>query len=415
MEHIDISTLRVGQVFDRSIFSLNGQKLLNAGVPLKLEHLHAFRAIGDKEVLLAASLEELVSAGIISRLDGSALKVGQTAREGVMTAGGQMLLDPNDEIEPHHLDALAAGGGALVSKTQAQLQWRERILMGDALVKALEEQIPSLKLRVMPEANSDWIKPVDSKDWPEVEQLTHWRNDQVEKLRDYYARIEAGLPIPLDRFNALVDDLQVHLAQHPTRFTQLALLCQRREDYLPDHAYTVTVLAMGIATRLGWPLHDVRQMGLAGLLFDLGMLLIAQRIRTSAAELSESDRGRVQRHPIFSLAMLQMVEGVPPIIQLAALQHHERENGTGYPCGTRRDAVCDYAKVLAVADSFAATTEPRHYRKPKLPYIAMEETLYVSTTSMAFWKPARCAGCCKRRGIFPWGRSSSFPTARTPT
>src|SRR5690606_179551 len=82
-------------------------------------------------------------------------------------------------------------------------------------------------------------------------------------------------------------------------------------------------------------------------------------------------------------------------------QHHERENGGGYPRGTRREQVCDYARVLAVADSFAAATEPRSYRKPKLPYIAMEETLR-STATMVFWKPAARA-LVQAAGLFPVG------------
>jgi HD-GYP domain-containing protein (c-di-GMP phosphodiesterase class II) len=145
----------------------------------------------------------------------------------------------------------------------------------------------------------------------------------------------------------------------------------------------------------------VKDVGLAGLVYDLGMLLVPERIRAGTEKLADVDRARVQRHPIFSLSMIQSIQTVPPIIQLAALQHHERENGTGYPRGTRRDNVCDYARVLAVADSFAAATQHRTYRKPKLPYIAMEETLR-STTNMALWKPAVRA-LLEAAGLFPVG------------
>src|SRR5690606_28994567 len=135
--------------------------------------------------------------------------------------------------------------------------------------------------------------------------------------------------------------------------------------------------------------------------YDLGMLLVPERIRTGAQQLTEIDRGRVQRHPVFTLAMLEMVEGVPLIVRVASYQHHERENGSGYPRGARREQGCAYARVLAVADSFAAATEPRSYRKPKLPYIAMEETLR-STATMVFWKPASRA-LVQAAGLFPVG------------
>jgi len=84
----------------------------------------------------------------------------------------------------------------------------------------------------------------------------------------------------------------------------LVLLCPRREDYLPDHGYTVAVLAMTTASQLRCPTDNIFEIGLAGLVFDRGMLLVPKRGRTVAAELTESNRARVQRHPIFALSML---------------------------------------------------------------------------------------------------------------
>lgn len=411
MERIRIATLQPGRSYDRPLFSLSGQKLLNGDTPLSAKHIEAIRRCGDAEVVMAQSVDELVAGGIVARCDTSQLRVGQRAEEGFVGPGGHMLVEPGEQIEEHHLDALAAAGGrAFAPKAGGVAQRRERVLLSDNLVEALEAQIPSLNLRVTPQAESSWIQASDAGAWPAPEKLSEWRDTQVETLRSVYARIEAGLKVKLEEVTDLADELLRRLALHPTRFTQLALLCPRREDYLPDHAYTVTVLAMAIGSRLNWPVDDVRHIGRAGLLFDLGMLMVPQRIRAGACELTDIDRSRVQRHPVFTLAMLQNVERVPPIIQLAAFQHHERESGSGYPRGTRRDHLCDYARVLAVADCFAATTEPRHYRKSKLPYIAMEETLR-STATMALWKPA-VRGLLQAAGLFPVGSFVKLSTGK---
>jgi len=409
MERIRINHLQVGQKVNQCLFSASGQKLLNAGVELTERHLQALRRCGETEVIEATSLDELVEAGVVDRFDSSRLKVGQKVSQGVVSKSGQVLLEAGDEIEEHHLDAIAAGGAAFSFKNKDQTsaqdatsdQRRERILMADAIVEGLESHMSSLNLRVESAGPPKWISPAPSEHWPNPSELAEQRNDAVLTLRQAYARIEAGLAVPVDVFEGLANDLVASLSKHPQRFTQLALLVPRREDYLPDHAYTATVLAMAMAAQLHWSLEQVRRIGAAGLVYDLGMLLVPERIRTGACELTEIDRGRVQRHPIFSLSMMQAIETVEPLIQVAALQHHERENGTGYPRGIRRDQVCDYARVLAVADSFAAITEPRSYRQEKLPYIAMEETVR-SAGSMSLWKPAVRA-LVQVAGLFPVG------------
>jgi HD-GYP domain-containing protein (c-di-GMP phosphodiesterase class II) len=401
MERMQISNLRPGTVFAQELFTASGEKLLNANVPLDQRHIDMIRRGGDLDVLLAGGVEELVAAGVLHRLDSSKLTVGQRIRHSVLNPAGQVLVEADQEIEPHHLDALAAGGRAFEEVKDTADKRRERILLGDALVEDLEAEARMLDLRVGVSAITDWFQPEPPADWPAPAQLAKVRDEAVERVRHCFARIEAGVSIPVDTFDPLLDDLLDRLSRHPTRFTQLALLSPGREDYLPDHAYTAAVLVMAVAAQLRWPRHDVRQVGLAGLVCDVGMLQVPERIRIGAGQLNNADRSHVQRHPVFTLAMLQALDQTPAIVKLAALQHHERENGTGYPRGKRRDSICDYARVLAVADSFAAATEPRHYRPQKLPFLAMEETLRAASL-MVLWKPAARA-LVQAAGLFPVG------------
>lgn len=400
VDRVRISTISVGQTYPKSLFSISGQRLLNADVAITDRHLQALKRCGEFEAYLADSPDELVGMGVLEPVDGSKLRVGQTARSNVVTQTGQVVLEPGQEIEQHHLEAMAVGGKSYATKDAAS-QRRERILLSDALVGELEQEIPNLQLRVQSNPAEDWTKPDEPALWPERPQLMELRSKMVETLRQQITRVEAGVTVPLAKFEAVADQLMDLLSRQPTRFTQLALLCPRRQDYLPDHAFTVAVLAMAIATRLSWPRKHVLDVGVAGFLADLGMLLIPERIRVGASQLSDIDRNRVHRHPVFSLSMMQAIDKVPHIIRLAALQHQERENGTGYPRGLRRDAICDFARVLAVADAYAATTEPRNYRHPKLPYVAMEETLRAAS-AMILWKPAAKA-MIEAAGLFPVG------------
>lgn len=409
MQRMRVNEIEVGQHFGQNLFLASGQKLLGPGIAITVRHLRAIQRSGEACIWLADHVGELVEAGIVAPYDKSSLRLGQRSSRAVLTRGGRVLLEPGQEVEQHHLDALDEVDGEVYqvrgeSSPQAR---RERILLADALLEDLEQQAASLPLRVKAQADMDWFQPAASGPgtgadaWFTPEELSELRNDRVESLRTLFARIEAGVNMPVTVFDPILDDLMDRLTQHPTRFTQLALLCPRREDYLPDHAYTVCVLAMAVAAAMQWPRADVRRLGLAALVADLGMLLVPERIRAGACELTDVDRARVRRHPVFTLAIVQPVAEMPALVQLAAVQHQERENGSGYPVGRRKDAICDYARVLAVADTFAAGTEPRHYRRRKLPYTVMEETLH-GASGMTLWAPA-VRGLVKAAGLFPVG------------
>lgn len=401
MQRLRVAQIEPGQVFDQPLFLPWGQELLGAGVELSLAHLQAIHRCGGDEVLLANDTRELLAAGLLRQVDTSQLRLGQRAGAGLITASGSLLIEPGEAIEEHHLDALAAAGEVFAANQPVARERRERIMVADALLESIENKRGFLQLRVKPDEARPWLTPSPAGEWPDAATLADQRAAQVETLRNLIARVEAGVTVPVRLFNDLVDDLLERLAHHPSRFAQLALLCPRREDYLPDHTYTVCVLAMAAGAQLRWSREYVRELGLAALLFDLGMLLVPERIRTGAREFTDIDRARVHRHPVFSLSMLQVISDLPEIVQLAAVQHHERENGTGYPRGKRKATICDYARVLAVADTFAAGTEPRHYRRRKLPYTVMEETLR-SAASGVLW-PRGVRALVQAAGLFPVG------------
>jgi len=395
------NAIKIGQTLEVALYMPSGQKLLPAGVTIASKHLEAIRRCGAAELLLAEHHDDLVEAGVIRQVNPPKLRAGQRARRGLMSREGQTIIARDDVVEKHHVEALKTGG-AFVSRKKAQPpQRRELILMGDAAMDRLKRQAGEIELRITPCASPFWNRVRTGADWPPVEQLAAEREQAVEAIAKLQAKVEAGVACGVDEFRARVDPLLETLGSHPRQFTHLALLTRRHTDHLPGHAYTVAVLAMAVAAQLNWSKTQVREIGIAALLADLGMLLVPERIRTGTCELSEMDRSRVQRHPVHSLALLECVSDVDPALQLAVVQHHERENGTGYPHGARKARLSDYARVLGVCDTFAATTEPRSYRTNKLPYTAMEEMLRHANTRILWPDAARAL--VQVAGLFPVG------------
>ena len=400
MKRVRISDVQPGRRFARALFSPDGQRLLNADSEITARRLEALRQLGHAEVMEAEDLEELAAAGLVGRFNGSDLSVGGSTDQPVISQKGQVVIESNEPVERHQIDALQAVDQAYVPARRAA-PLAERIIMSDTVADELQELAVDLERRVAPDPEHGSSGAAEAVSWPSPTELEGIRQEAVQCLHHAYAQMQSGLDVDADRLRSIASYLADLARCHPTRFVQLALLAPRRGDYLPDHAYTTAVLATAVADQLRWPRQAVEQAGLAGLVFDVGMLLIPERIRRSGTGLGPADRSRMEHHPIDSVALIQSTLPIAPIVQLAALQHHERESGLGYPHRDRRGQICDLARVLAVADTFAAATEPRPYRPSKLPYLAMEETLRSSSTE-ALWSPA-VRGLLQAVGLFPVG------------
>ena len=127
------------------------------------------------------------------------------------------------------------------------------------------------------------------------------------------------------------------------------------------HTRAVAGVAESAATELGWPSADVEHVRRAALLHDLGRLGVSNAIWDKTAELSATEAERIRLHPYLTDRMLA---GSPALAALGstAAQHHERLDGSGYPRGLRGDAITPSGRLLAVADTFVAKTEPRPHR-----------------------------------------------------
>jgi HD-GYP domain-containing protein (c-di-GMP phosphodiesterase class II) len=98
----------------------------------------------------------------------------------------------------------------------------------------------------------------------------------------------------------------------------------------------------------------------AGLIHDLGRLGVSNAIWDKPGPLSPAELERVRIHPYLT----QRIFSAGPLARLAELAtaHHERVDGSGYPCGLAGGALAPAARVLAAADAYHAMAEPRPHR-----------------------------------------------------
>jgi putative nucleotidyltransferase with HDIG domain len=133
----------------------------------------------------------------------------------------------------------------------------------------------------------------------------------------------------------------------------LLLMLNSQDDYIYQHSVQVGMLSYYIARWLGWSEEETVLAGKAGFLHDIGKCKIADAILNKPDKLSEDELEEIQNHPQFGYDILKNSFD-NPAIALAALQHHERMDGKGYPQGLTRENIHPMARIVAVADVYSA-------------------------------------------------------------
>jgi putative nucleotidyltransferase with HDIG domain len=144
------------------------------------------------------------------------------------------------------------------------------------------------------------------------------------------------------------------------------------DPYTSRHEHIVSTIAFNLAYKLDCPADKIQGIYVAGLLHDIGKIIIPDKILYKPKELSDEEYNIIKQHPNISFEILNTIEFPWPVAK-TALQHHERINGSGYPNGISGKEIIPEARVLMVADVLEAIASNRPHRPGKGIEKAIEE------------------------------------------
>jgi HD-GYP domain-containing protein (c-di-GMP phosphodiesterase class II) len=133
--------------------------------------------------------------------------------------------------------------------------------------------------------------------------------------------------------------------------------------FMLGHSRGVAALAAAAGESRGLARDQVRLLRRAGLVHDLGRIGVSNQIWEKPGPLTASEWERVRLHPYLTKRILDRVPGLEAEAALAA-NHHERQDGSGYPRGASGGELTVLDRLLAAAESYHSATEPRPYREP---------------------------------------------------
>jgi PAS domain S-box-containing protein len=134
-----------------------------------------------------------------------------------------------------------------------------------------------------------------------------------------------------------------------------------RDPYTAGHQRRVSELGVAIARELELDADCLRHVEVAGLLHDVGKIVIPAEILSRPGRLSQMEFALIKGHSQAAYDILESIDFDFPLAEIV-VQHHERLDGSGYPAGLAGDAILLEARILAVADVIEAMANHRPYR-----------------------------------------------------
>jgi len=196
---------------------------------------------------------------------------------------------------------------------------------------------------------------------------------QSAELRAYLYAVGAGEKIDADVSVHAADSIFAAAKTSDSAFVYLEFLREDGETY--SHSANVALLAHLFGLWLGYDKERLKALTIAGTLNDIGKTQVPAEILEKKGKLTPEEFGLVRKHPLYGYRMIEG-QNISEEIKHAALMHHERVDGTGYPLGVKGSRITEFAKIIMICDIYDAMTSNRVYHNKRCPFdvIHMFET-----------------------------------------
>jgi putative nucleotidyltransferase with HDIG domain len=202
---------------------------------------------------------------------------------------------------------------------------------------------------------------------PETSAEAHLRtmetvSQATTALRTGFATVPSGL-LSIEALAPVADEIADCVDASPDVFLKVTRL-KKKDEVTYVHSIAVGALMMRLARDMDFDETTVRELGLAGLLHDVGKLMIPNAILNKNGALEGEEKRLVRSHPALGHRLLQKQANVSQIVLDICLHHHEMLDGSGYPLGLEARDLSPEIRIATVCDVFEALTSARPYKRP---------------------------------------------------
>lgn len=238
----------------------------------------------------------------------------------------------------------------------------EKAMTDEEVRRALEKD-PKLLKRAM-HLDRPLKKPVPIQD--EMKRADKLYGEAVNYARTFMDDVRGGKSIDVHDATPMVNDLIDSVFRNDSAAAAISKL-KAFDEYTYTHCINVSVLAVILGKKLGYPRGKLELIGMAGMFHDVGKAVMPPHILNKPGKLTDEEMDIMRTHPIHGYKLLREQADIPEEIIRGAVEHHEKHDGSGYPRGLKGDQISEIARLLAVVDVYDALTSKRVYKDPLPP------------------------------------------------
>ncbi|WP_426451406.1 HD domain-containing phosphohydrolase [Paenibacillus sp. S-38] len=195
----------------------------------------------------------------------------------------------------------------------------------------------------------------------------------AEQSRMLFEQTALTKKIPVMELRGAILPAVQQIAANDDVFTLFEAV-KAQDEYTYQHNIGVGALSTLIGRWMGLDETELNILSLGATLHDVGKVNIPLEILNKPGKLTSEEYALVKKHTVYGYDLLKETVGLNYRIALIALQHHEREDGEGYPLGLHKNQTDPLSKIVAVADVFHAMSSKRPYHEP-MPFTDVVERM----------------------------------------
>ncbi|ALQ49906.1 HD-GYP domain-containing protein [Nitrosomonas ureae] len=234
------------------------------------------------------------------------------------------------------------------------------------------------------------------------------QNKAKEAVAAMFDDVRMGKALEIEEAKSLVNEINQSMERNPNALLTLIRL-KNVNEYTYMHSVAVCVLMVALGRHLGLSEVQIKQAGTAGLLHDIGKMVIPNEVLNKPGKLTDEEFTIMKSHPVRGWEILKSCYQVHETALDVCLHHHERVDGKGYPEKLSGDALTLFARMGAVCDVYDAISSDRCYKAAWSPAEAIRK--------MASWKDGHFdesifQAFVKTVGIYPSGTLLKLQSGR---